>query len=366
MIWAGTFEPSFSRNQRLARLLELAGAEVVEVRVRLWDDDRIGVVLGGKLRTAARAALVYPRLLWRLWRLPPPDLYLVSYPGWFDMPAVAAVARLKRRPVVFDPFFLLYETTVEDRALVRPGSLFARLVGWVDRLALRLAEGVIADTSSHLDYYRQFSGGRLRRGTVLEVGADDAVFRPASTTASEGVLFYGTFVPLQGVEVIVNAAHLLPQVEFKLIGSGQDRGRIEEDIRTLGITNVTLVDSIPLDHLPAHIAESAVCLGIFGTSAKAGRVIPHKLFECLAVGRPVVTRASPAVAESFSEDELVTVAPGDPEALAQAISGLLVDTNKRERIAAAGARAYQERFQERVLSRHLAEALATWAVASRR
>ncbi len=54
---------------------------------------------------------------------------------------------------------------------------------------------------------------------------------------------------------------------------------------------------VDYDTLHQHIADADVCLGIFGTSAKAANAIPNKAYQILAVGRPLVTRDSPAIRE---------------------------------------------------------------------
>lgn len=361
--WVGTFEPTFSRNQRLGRLLELAGVEVVTLRFDLWDQDRLGLARSGKLKVALRALLVYPRLLWRLWRQPPPDIYLVSYPGWFDVPFVAMIARLKKRPLVFDPFFLLHETAIEDRQMFETGSLVERVAGFIDRLSLRLADVVIADTEAHLRFYQQVKGGSSLNGGVLAVGADDAVFRPVASEVSDKlVLFYGTFVPLQGIGTIIEAARLVQSdgIRFTIIGDGQERPLIENQLAEHAVTNVELLDPVPLADLPAYISRAGVCLGIFGASDKADRVIPHKVYECLAMGRPVITRSGSAIADAFSEDEVVSVPPADAAALAHAITSMARSPIRREAIAVAGALAYQTRFHEDVLSASLVGILTEW------
>jgi glycosyltransferase involved in cell wall biosynthesis len=363
--WIGTFDPSFSRNRKLARLMEIAGIYAETINVALWKGDRVRTARSGKLAVALRAVGVYPRLWWRVWRLSTPDLYLISYPGWIDVLMFAFVARLKRRPMVFDPFFLLHETMVEDRRMFTAHSLMGRLIARVDRWAIGLADGIIADTGAHLTYFESVSRGRLRKGAVLAVGANDDVFRPAGGTAAEKrtVLFYGSYVPLQGIRTIVEAAKELQahNIRFTLIGDGQERVEIERHARELRAANVDFLDAVPLDRLPGYIADANICLGIFGNSAKADRVIPHKLYECLAIGRPVVTRASRAVQGTFREGELVTVPPANAGALAEAISDLFADRERREEIAAAGARAYRTRFHEQVLAASLRNTLVTWS-----
>lgn len=356
--WVGTFDPTFSRNRRLARLLDLTAIEVDIIRMDLWTTDRVATAARGKARALLRGFLVYPRLIWRLLRAPTPDVYLVSYPGWFDVPFVWLAARLRRRPLVFDPFFLLYETVVEDRTLFARSSLVAWIVRRIDVLALRLPDWVVADTAPHLAYYKQLSGGRMRNGSVVEVGADDQVFKPsARPDTSTQVLFYGSFVPLQGIETIIEAAGLLraTDIRFTLIGDGQERPRIAQLISDNGLTNVQLRDPVSLEALPVHIADSSLCLGIFGTSEKADRVIAHKVFECLASGRAVISRDSAALRAAFTDSELEAVPAGNGAALAAAITSLCEQDALRDRYATAGQQAYRTRFHETILSAKLAQ-----------
>jgi glycosyltransferase involved in cell wall biosynthesis len=83
-----------------------------------------------------------------------------------------------------------------------------------------------------------------------------------------------------------------------------------------------------------------VCCGIFGASEKVQRVVPNKVFECIAVGRPVVTADTPAVRRVFTEDEIALVPAGDPESLADVIRRLLADPERSEAMAQAARRHY--------------------------
>lgn len=359
--WAGTFEPGFSRNRKLHRLLELLGVETVVVREAVWGLNLFELASRSRLRTALLAVMRYPVLLFRLLITPRPDLYLVSYPGWFDVPIVKLVARLKRRPLVFDPFVSLFDTLVSDRALYPARSLVGRVAYAIDQWALRMADLVLADTESHIDFYQKLTNGRLKNGRVLPVGADDIVFvpRPDVAVTATRVLFYGTLIPLQGVATIVEAAALLQPmgIHVTIIGDGQQRETLDEAIARTGVS-VERHGNLPLGELPRHIARSGVCLGIFGDSSKAERVVPHKVYEYLAVGRPVVTREGAAIRAAFSDQELVTVAPSDPQAIAEAVASLVNDEGRREHIAGAGHAAYRERFHEDALAERLHSAFA--------
>jgi glycosyltransferase involved in cell wall biosynthesis len=360
LIWAGTFEPDFSRNRKLARLLELAGIQVTVVREQLWADDRIELASKGRLRVVLRAFLRYPRLLFRLLTLARPDIYLVSYPGWFDVPVVRLVASIKRRPVVFDPFISLFDTMISDRQLHSENSMSGRLARTMDRWSLRMADHVFADTAPQLELYEKLAHGLRNEGAVVPVGADDHIFLPRHEVAVEPatILFYGTLAPLQGVATIVEAAALMEPDEMHtvIIGDGQDLPAMQAAIERTGAP-VEHHGLIPLDELPAYVARSTICLGIFGDSEKAGRVVPHKLYECLAIGRPVVTRDSPGIRSLFKEGDVVLVPAADPAALTVAVRSLINDPERREQVARSGHEAYLRNFHEAPLARLLSAAL---------
>lgn len=347
--WVGTFRPDFSRNQRLKEWLQGSGVDVATVRAVLWPRDRLRAFTEGRLRLLARAIVVYPGLLLRLLLTRRPDVYLVSFPGWLDVPVVRLVAWLKRRPVVFDPFISLYDTAVTDRRLADAKSLVARISLLVDRLALRLADLVIADSEPHSRFYERLAGRRLH-SRVLPVGADDSVMKPRPDVEPEPgrVLFYGTYVPLQGAECIVRAAAVLkerqPGARIVMIGEGQDRASAEDLARELGASNMEFRGNVHLEDLALEICRASVVLGIFGTSDKARRVIPHKVYEGMACGRPVITSDTEAIREAFDADEVALVPPGDPDALAAAVEDLLEHPEKAKALGGRAREAYLRRY----------------------
>lgn len=362
VVWAGTFDPGFSRNRKLARLLALGGHRVTVVREDLWPADRVGLASKGWARVLAAAVWRYPRLLARVLMTPAPDLYLVSYPGWFDMPVLRIAARLRGRPIVFDPFISLHDTMISDRGIHPEGSWLGRVASFVDRLSMRLADLLLADTPPHLDLYDTFAPGVRERGAVIPLGADDGVFHPRDEVAIEPrlVAFHGTFVPLQGLATIMTAVEILSAegIEFVIVGDGQDRAVVETSPAAKA-DKVSLPGLLPLEDLPPLLARATVCLGIFGPSEKASRVVPHKLYECIAIGRPVITRDGPAIDSLFAPGEVITVPPGDAGKLAEAIRRLVDRPDEREKVARAGAEAYRNRFHESELSRLLTDALET-------
>jgi glycosyltransferase involved in cell wall biosynthesis len=355
VLFAGTFEPTFARNRVLRTLLEDQGYTVEDVQVPLWGKDRFRLVDQSKVKLALRAVRAYASLTVRLLRAGRPDVAFALYPGYFDVPLVRVFARLRKFPLVFDIFISLQDTIAGDRALRSSESLMSKFAGRVDRAACRRADLVLADTPAHASYFAELTGVPRDRFRVLWLGAQD-LFRPQPDIIPTRnlVVFHGTFIPLQGLETIVRAAKLVESegLTVRIIGDGQERSAIEALVRELDATNVELTGLLPLEEIPRQIASASLCLGIFGTTLKAGRVVPNKLYECLAVGRPVLTGDTPAIRDAF-DGEVATVPPGDPQALANAIRSLCASPDELADLGRRGLARYERDYSQEALGRTL-------------
>jgi glycosyltransferase involved in cell wall biosynthesis len=318
--------------------LRRAGVDVHEEHVSVWDDVRDGWTAGAG--RAARLALAEARLFTR--RPHGFDAFIVGYPGHLDLPAARRAAGGK--PVVFNPLVSLADTLVTDRGRFRPGSLVARALESIDRRAFRSADLVVADTEAHARFLADLAA--LDHVAVCLVGAEERLFRPGWQQPEEFVaLFVGKLIPLQGVETIVAAARLVPDISFRVIGSGQLAPLLADRP-----DNVEHVPWVEYERLPGELHRAGCTLGIFGTTGKAQRVIPNKAFQALATGAPLITADTPAARELLADDESALLVPaGDPRALADAVERLAADQQLAQRIATEGRRTYEERASEAVL-----------------
>ncbi|HET7368319.1 MAG TPA: glycosyltransferase [Gaiella sp.] len=337
-LYFGTYDRASPRNTQVVSCLRLAGVDVVERHRAVWARHNWSPGLRTLLRLA-RAELALARTA-----ADDADVVLVGYPGHADLPAARRVAR--GRPVVFNPLVSLADTLVEDRAVVSRRSPKAAAIRALDRRAFRGADLVVADTEAHAAFFRETFGLPAERVAVALVGAEDALFTPAEVGASPfHVLFVGKLIPLHGLPAILEAARLLPDVPFVVAGDGQLAALLADRP-----ANVTHVPWIEYAALPDAYRRSACALGIFGTGEKAARVIPNKVFQALACGRPVVTADTPGARELLTHDvDALLVPPGDGAAVADAVRRLAEDAGLAARLGSAGRATYEARASEPVL-----------------
>jgi glycosyltransferase involved in cell wall biosynthesis len=358
----GTFERQYPRNAVLISGLRQNGIEVVECHYPLWEQsfryNKVTLFSGfaDKLRFLSRALLAYPTLIYRYLFLGDHDAVIVGYLGHIDVLFLAPFAKLKRKPMIFDAFFSLYDTAISDWGLAGKSSLLARLCHFVDRSACQLATLVLVDTEAQRDFFCQEFGLAREKVQWLYVGADDSLFAPGLESPPQRpfrVLYVGNYVPLHGVQIILRAAQLLDgeEVEFWLIGeNNREEPAIKDLVRNSDPKRVKFYPWMPPEELRTKIAEAEVCFGIFGTSGKAKRVIPGKAFLALAMGKSLITGDSPAARELLEDGKTALLCGmGNPRALADAILRLKEDPTLRQQIGKGGRRLFQNRCCPKVL-----------------
>jgi glycosyltransferase involved in cell wall biosynthesis len=325
-------EPSYTRNRVILDGLASAGAEIVE-----YTDS--------SPRYPARFARVLARFIAR----PPRDADLVLV-GFFAQPMMPFISRLTKKPIVTDAFLSGYDTMCFDRKRFSPGSPAGRFFKWLDTSACERSDLVILDTREHISYFIDTFGQDPGKFARIFVGAETGLFKPLASDVDDDVFrvfYYCTFHPVHGTEYVLEAAGILKEhddIRFTVVGGGQERSRLEGMRGRLALDNVEFVDWIEYRDLPRAIARADVCLGgHFGSVAKSSRVIPGKLYQFLAMGKPVIAGDNPANRELLEDRRdalLVEMASG--EAIADAVLELKRDGELRETIARSGL----ERFEQ--------------------
>ncbi len=332
VLW-GTYDSSKPRTRIMQDGLQRNNVTVIACHSEVWagtDDKSLIAGLGNKIRILLKWLSRYPGLIYRYLKLPDHDAVIVGYLGHLDVLILWPFALLRGKPVIWDAFLSLYSTVVEDRKLISRRNPLAAVIYLWEWLACRAADRIILDTKSHAAYFIQKYGLKKKCVEAIFVGAEDTAFTPAAApiqrTHSVSVLFYGQFIPLHGVPTIVEAARLTRDdaIDWTLIGRGQESEYIKTMLAAGPACRITRIDWVPYEQLREWIQKADICLGVFGTSDKAARVIPNKVFQVLACGKPLITRDSDAIRELLTPEMpgVMLVPAGDPQALANTVKAL--------------------------------------------
>lgn len=347
VLWWGRFDPDYSRNRVLRQAYRELGWQVVDFHP--WGPGTLGDIEA------------------RLRGVPAADLIHVPCFRQRDVTAATRYARRRGVPLLFDPLISAFDKQVYERRKLSPCGLAARRLLGREQRQFAGAAIVLADTPEHRRFFAETLLVDPQRLHVVYVGAEQPLFTPGPARAPNvplEVLFYGSFIPLQGAETIVEAARLYdgPPVQWTLLGDGPLRAQCRQ--QAAGLPSVTFENWVPYAELPARIGRADILLGVFGDTHKALRVIPNKVFQALACGKPLVTGAAPAYPTELVSDSDCGIrwAPmGDARALARAVADLAAQPQRLVEIGVQARTCYEKFFSPEKIRGQLAAALAGWS-----
>jgi len=317
--FAGAYDPAYPRNLIIRRGLAAAGVEVLEARVR-----------------ERRAFFRYPALVEAM-RLNAREADVIWVPEFRHKDVVVARLASRGQLLVFDPLVSRVDTLVEDWGLHARGSLQARWNAWIDRVSMRSPDRVVCDTWAHGRLFESLGVPRERLIRAL-VGAEDRFFEIAEPRPGDAVrvLYLGGFLPLHGTMHVVDAVACLekqqglPPFLVTLAGAGIEYDAARAAASELRLERIRFPGRSDYADAPALLEASDVVLGAFGAGEKAGRVIPHKVYQGLAAGRAVLSGDGEGVREVFEPGIHLDVVPrGDAVALAAGLARLIGDPARR-------------------------------------
>lgn len=349
----GIYDPSYARNAVLIQGFRELGWNVIECRV----DPR---EIGGSAKYIKLIKLAH-----KIGRNERIDMVFVAFPGQ----TVVWLARFLfwGKFIVFDAFTSLFDSNVHDRKLYGPWSLSGVRDFVLDLISLRAGSVVSVDTHAHAGYFSRTFWCSAKKFMVIHIGttAHTVESQPESTRV---IQFHGSFIPLQGIEYIIRAAKIcsdIPDSIFRVIGGSNAYYR---DIQSLAdeiqATNIIFDDRMPFAELMKKVASAHIILGIFGTTAKASRVIPNKVYEAIGMGKAIITADTPAARELLVDRANALLVPaGDPERLAAAVRELMSDSALHATLQ-SGARALADTLRPRVIVESFVAALESKGVIS--
>lgn len=273
----------------------------------------------------------------------------------------------KPTTLIFDPLISRYLSKVFDYQKVWKYSPRALKNYLKDYLSMHAADIVLADTQAHKEYYINTIKVPADKIAVVPVGVDTKVFYPSTNEASPPtessifkVGFYGSFVPLQGVLKIAQAAKILQNqknIYFEIIGGGFDGKKLEKFLEKEQLSNLHTLDWVDYEQLPKYIHSWDLALGIFGDSLKADLVIPNKIYHYLACKKCTLTKDSPAIREAFAHQQEIYLCKATPEAMAESVLYLSQQTQLRTQIANMGLQRIKAEYDAPHIAQKIIDAI---------
>jgi glycosyltransferase involved in cell wall biosynthesis len=330
--------------------------DVVECHEPLWCgiEDRVKAASGGWLRPSfiVRIIQTYYRLLKTYQSISDYDVMIVGYPGQVDVYLARILTWLRHRPLVLDVFMSIY-LIASERGLTSQHPVTARVIFWLEKIACLLPDQLIIDTVDYVEWFQKNYGLKPQRFQLVPTGADDSVFQPLDKRKDEQkrgfkVVYYGTFIPNHGVQYIIEAANILKDesdIYFELIGEGPTKAKALELARDYELDNVTFLGWVDKQCLPCKVTEADVCLGAFGQTPQSLMTVQNKIYEGMAMEKPVITGYSPAVASLV--DKGVPILMSDrsaPQSLATSILNLKNNPSRCRSVARNLHRIYTQHF----------------------
>lgn len=235
--------------------------------------------------------------------------------------------KMKKKHIVIDFFISMYDTMVMDRKKFSPESVPAKILHFFDTTTIAHADEIIADTKAHGDYFVQEFHADRKIIHVLYLEADMNIYYPRTAAKPRQladkfiVLYFGSILPLQGINTIIDAITLCqsePDLYFIIIGPVPHASKSF-------MKNAAFIDYLPQNQLAEEIAKADLCLaGHFNAEIeKASRTIPGKAYIYEAMQKEMILGENPANHEIFAEDARHHFVPmGDSTALADKIKSL--------------------------------------------
>jgi glycosyltransferase involved in cell wall biosynthesis len=293
--------------------------------------------------------------------LPKPDIVVSTSPQFFCGLAGLIVGAVKRVPWVLEIRDLWPESIVTVGAL--RNGMIVRFLERLESLAYRRADCIVSVTDSFVSHIVG-RGGDARKITVIKNGVDLGLFQQPDDAANlkqslglEGKFiasYIGTHGMAHGLHTILEAADRLrgdPRIAFLLVGDGAERANLLKKKQKMHLDNVIMIGQQPKDMMPRIWAVTGVSLILLIKNDSFKKVIPSKMFESMAMSRPIILGVEGESRQLLEDAEAgIAITPENVEQMVAAVLQLANDPAQAARLGANGAKIVREQFDRTKLA----------------
>ena len=272
-----------------------------------------------------------------------PDVVVSTSPQFFCGLTGLVAKTIWRRPWVLEIRDLWPESIVTVGAMRK--GLIVRMLERIEALAYRRADRIVSVTDSFVAHIAE-RGGTREKISVIKNGANLELFTQAGDEEDckrryglDGrfvAAYVGTHGMAHGLDTVLDAAELLsddPRIVLLLVGDGAERERLEQRKREMGLGNVIMLGQQPKDAMPGIWAATDASMILLRRSDLFKTVLPSKMFEAMAMGRPIVLGVEGEARALLDEAGAgIGITPQSAEELAAAVKRLADDRELRARL----------------------------------
>jgi glycosyltransferase involved in cell wall biosynthesis len=229
------------------------------------------------------------------------DVIVATSPQLFAPCAAYLAGLFRRRPYVFE-LRDLWPESIRAVGAIKDSRVLDALEG-LELFLYRRASHVVSVTEAFRDNLvtRGISGDKI---SVVTNGADlarfvprrrdEALARQLELSGSTVVGYVGTHGMAHHLSTVLGAAELasrdprLSDVRFLLLGDGAEKAALKAQASSMALGNVTFIDSVPRDEVVRYWSIIDLAVIHLKRTPLFKTVIPSKLFECMAMGIPVL------------------------------------------------------------------------------
>lgn len=266
------------------------------------------------------------------------EMVLSTSPQFFNGLAGYFVSKIKRSPWVLEIRDLWPESIVAVGAI--QNSTIIKCLEHIEGFCYRKADHIIAVTQSFKKHILA-RGGQADKLSVIYNGVDLSLFDSQEQAIKEDVaryfgvhyepsMFFAAYVGTHGMahhlETILEAAQILkdhPSIRFLMAGDGSEKAKLLKIKQEKCLHNVIMLDQLPKADMPRLWQLVDASLVLLKKSDLFKTVIPSKIFESMAMQRPIVLGVEGEVADIIRESDAgVCITPEDAGQLAEAVEYL--------------------------------------------
>lgn len=312
-------------------------------------------------RTLGHISMWISALLFASKHIEEPDIVIGTSPTLFAGLAAHRLALQKKVPFVMEVRDLWPGIFVDLGVITNP--LVIKMLEVWELWMYRLADSIVTVTEGFKENISQrgIDPGKIH---TIPNGADLATFHPGGkpTSLSEEldltdkfvVLYLGAHGISHGLETILNAAARLADLEeivFIFVGDGSKKAELQEKAQAENLENLVFLPPISKDLVPLYYNLADLCLVPLRDVELFRTFIPSKMFEIMAMGKPIVASLSgEAAAILESSGGALVVEPENTAEIVNAIRVLYQDPQKRLELGKNGKVFVEARYSREMLA----------------